>query len=62
MTSLITTINETMQSNDVVDIMSVRMSITIYLSFVQSEEVKEPTTNNVEELNARKAQQRQSIE
>jgi hypothetical protein len=51
-----------MQFNDVVDIMSVRMSITIYLSFVQSEEVKEPTTNNVEELNVQKAQQRRSIE
>lgn len=55
-------INETMQFNDVVDIMSVRLSITIYLSFVQSEEFKEPRTNNVEELNARKAQQRRSIE
>jgi len=40
------------ESEIVVDLMSVRMSITIYLSFVQSEEVKEPTANNVEELNA----------
>ena len=32
MTSLITMINETMQFNDVVDLMSVGMSITIYLS------------------------------